>query len=80
MTRTEAKLVAEELYKLMRKDIKGVISNAVEKETDVWMNAHEVAAYMGVSLGYVMRSDIPHAKIGRMNRYRKSDIEKIMNR
>ena len=35
---------------------------------------------MGVSVGYVMHSDIPHTEVGRLNRYKKPDIVKLMNR
>ena len=80
MTRSEAKILAEELYKLMKKDIKNLVSQAVEKETDEWLTAEQVADMIGVSISYVMHSDIPHSKIGRLNRYRKSDIVKLIER
>lgn len=80
MTRTEAKLVAEELHKLMRKEIKQLVEQYVDKETDEWLSSQEAAKYMGVSLGFVIKSNIPHSKIGNRNKYRRSDLRKLMER
>lgn len=80
MTRNDAKMIAEELYKLMKKDIKQLVSQAVTDETEEWLNSRQVAEMMGVSLSYVRQNEIPHSKVGRLNRYRKSDIVKLMNR
>ncbi len=80
MTRLEARLIAEELHKLIRNDIKNIVSQHVMDETEEWLTSQQVAEMMGVSVGYVMHSDIPHTKVGRLNRYKKSDIQKLMNR
>lgn len=37
MTRSEAKMVAEELYKLIHKDVKIIISQTVKEETEEWV-------------------------------------------
>jgi len=82
MTRNEARLIAIELYKLMKDDVKKYVHEIVMEETDEWLNIQQVAEYMGMSVGYIKDhiKDIPHTKVGRINRFRKSDIQKIMNR
>mgnify|MGYP000213115634 CR=1 FL=1 len=80
MTRSEARLIAEELHKLMRKDIKILVEQSITDETEEWLSTKQVAEMMGVSVSYVKQSDIPHTKVGRLNRYKKSDIVKLMNR
>lgn len=80
MTRSEAKILAEELYKLMKKDIRDIVAQTVTEDSDELLSAGQVANLMGVSVSYVRQRDIPHIKVGRLNRYRKSDIQKMMNR
>lgn len=80
MTRNECRLIAEELYKLMRKDVKQLVQQSVSEETDEWLTTEQAARMMGVSISYIKQNDIPHSKVGRLNRYRKSDIQKLMNR
>lgn len=80
MTRSEARLVAEELYKLMRKDVNVLVSQMVANETDEWLSTEQAASMMGVSVSYIKQNGIPHSKVGRLNKYRKSDIQKLMNR
>lgn len=80
MTRSEARMLAEELYKLMRKDVKQLVQQSVSEETDEWLTTEQAARMMGVSISYIKQNDIPHSKVGRLNRYRKSDIQKLMNR
>ena len=82
MTRTDARMIAEELYKLMKKDIKSLVSEAVKMESDEYLNTSEVSKLMGVSISYVKQniSSIPHTKVGRLNKFRKSEIIKMLNR
>lgn len=80
MTRNDARLIAMELYKLMKDDIKKHVHEIVIEESDEWLTTKQVAGMMGMSVSYVKQSDIPHTKVGRMNRYKKSDIKKLMNR
>lgn len=51
MNRSEARAVAEELYKLMRNDVKRLVKEAVEEETSEWLGAREAAELLGWSLG-----------------------------
>lgn len=82
MTSREAKLIAAELYKLMKYDIKKHISEFVKEEQEEWLNIVQVSEFMGVSVGYVKDHihEIPHTKVGRLNRFRKSDIVRLMER
>ncbi len=80
MTRNDARLIAMELYKLMKDDIKKHIHEIVKEETEEWLTTKQVADMMGISVSYVKQSDIPHTKVGRLNRYKKSDIQKLMER
>lgn len=80
MTRNDARILAEELYKLIRKDVKLYVSQAVMKESDEWLTPEQVAKQLNMSISYVMHSDIPYTKIGCRRRYRKSDIIKVLER
>lgn len=82
MTRNEARILAQELYKLMKGDIKKHIHEIVSKEQEEWMNVVQVSEFMGVSVAYVNAHihEIPHTKVGRLNRFRKSDIIRMMER
>ncbi|GAB6868787.1 helix-turn-helix domain-containing protein [Bacteroides rodentium] len=80
MTRNDAKMIAEELYKLMRKDVKQLVCQSVREEAEEWLTTKQAAELMGMSVSYIEHSDIPHTKVGRLNRYKKSDIVKLMNR
>lgn len=51
MNRTEARMVAEELYKLIHKDVKNIIAQTVKEETDEWIDAKEAANILGWSVG-----------------------------
>lgn len=80
MTRNEARLIAEELYKLMKDDVKKHVRELVKEEQEDWLSPKQVADILGVSVSFVMHSDLPKTKIGRMNRYRKSDIVNMLER
>lgn len=80
MTRNEARLIAEELYKLMKDDVKKHVRELVKEEQEDWLSPKQAADILGVSVSFVMHSDLPKTKIGRMNRYRKSDIVNMLER
>lgn len=64
MTRTEARILAEELYKLMRKDVKRIVEETVIECSDEWVGVGEAANILGCSVGtlYNNISNIPHTK------------------
>lgn len=80
MTRNEARLIATELYKLMKDDVKKHVRELVKEEQDDWLSPKQAADILGVSVSFVMHSDLPKTKVGRMNRYKKSDIIRMMER
>lgn len=80
MTRHEARLVAEELYKLIKDDVKKHVRELVKEEQDDWLSPKQAADILGVSVSFVMHSDIPKTKVGKLNRYRKSDIVNMLER
>lgn len=51
MNRNEAKMVAEELYKLIHKDVRNIVSQTVKEETEEWIGAKEAAKVLGWSVG-----------------------------
>ena len=80
MTRNECKQIAEELYKLIQKDMKLYISQSVTAESDEWLTTEQAALQLRMSISYVMHNDIPYTKVGHRRRYRKSDIIKLLER
>lgn len=82
MNRSEARAVAEELYKLMRNDVKRLVKEAVEEETSEWLGAREAAELLGWSLGalYNRIDTVPHSKSGRVLRFKKSSLIKLLER
>lgn len=80
MTQHEARLVAEELYKLMKDDVKRHVRELVKEEQEDWLSPKQAADILGVSVSFVMHSSLPKTKVGRMNRYRKSDVVKLLER
>ena len=80
MTRNEVKILAEEIYKLMKKDIKTIVSQVVTEEADEWLTPEQVARMLSMSISYVMHSDIPYTKVGCRRMYIKSYIVKMIER
>lgn len=82
MTRTEARILAEELYKLMRKDVKRIVEETVIECSDEWVGVGEAANILGCSVGtlYNNISKIPHTKNGRLLRFKKSELIKYLER
>lgn len=73
MTRTDARMIAEELYRLMKSD------GQVE---DAWLTAKEAAEYIGKSISWVRKNGIslPRTKLGGQWRYPKSQLNTYLNR
>ena len=73
MTRNDARLIAEELFKIQKRE--GLV------ETEV-IGIEEVAEILGMSKQSVYNriEDIPHTKFGKKLRFFKSDIVKMLRR
>lgn len=82
MTRAQARMIAEELYKLIKKDIPCFVHDAVIDGTDEYFNTAQAAEFLGVSVSYVKShiNDIPHTKVGRLNKFKKSSLSSYMSR
>ncbi len=82
MTRTEARLIAEELHKLLRKDIKSALAGMTAAETEEYLSAKQAASLLGWSVRtlYNRIEDIPHTKQGKHLRFRKSAIIAYLER
>lgn len=79
MDRTEARMIAVELYKLMYNDIKELINPV---SSDKWVGVKEAAAVLGWSVKniYLHIEEIPHIKVGRKYRFKMSELTKYMER
>lgn len=79
ITQNDAKKIAGELYKLMRKDIPKFMSAVVEAEVDEYIGHKEAAAMLGMSQsGLYQRKDIPYSKPGKQRVYSKNVISRIV--
>lgn len=82
MNRNEAKMVAEELYKLIHKDVRNIVSQTVKEETEEWIDSKEAAKVLGWSVGtlYNRIEEIPHTKLNNRLRFKKSVLLQYLNR
>ena len=82
MNRTDAKMIAEELYKLVRKELRTVAENLVIEDTDEFLTVDEAADFMRLSKStlYKKRKVIPCVKIHGSLRYSKNALIKYMNK
>lgn len=78
MTRTEAKMIAKELYKLIKKDLPLLVRDV----TDEYLNTKEAAQFLGVSVHYIYKNidDIPHTNIGKLHKFKKSALMDYLKR
>lgn len=81
MNRTEARMVAEELAKLMRNEIRKMTVDLVVAETEGYMSVAEAADFMGVSKQTIYNKieEIPHIKMGKFLRFQKSALRNYIN-
>lgn len=79
MTQNDARKIAGELYKLMRKDVRKHLAAVVEVETDEFIGHKEAAAMLGMSPGGLyQRKDIPYSKPGKQRVYSKNMIIQLI--
>ena len=70
MTRNDARLIAEELIPLMRKEVKRIVESVLEKEAqkeDEFVGFDEASKITKLSIRYLREhiKEIPHAHKGR---------------
>lgn len=85
MTRNEARMVAEELIPLMRKEIKRIVESVLEKESDkddVFLDYSEASKLTSLSVRYLKEhiDEIPHTVIGKKRIFSKVALIKYLNR
>lgn len=82
MTRAQAKLIAEELYKLLRNDVVSATKEIASEDMDQYMSAPEAASMLGwtVKTLYARKNDIgSYTKVGRKLMFRRSQLMKIID-
>ena len=81
MTRAQAKLIAEELYKLLKKDILEVSKQVTLDENEVYLTSVDAAKMLGWSVGtvYNRKNDIGgFIKVGNQLRFPKTRLRRII--
>ena len=81
MTRNDARLIAEELIPLMRKEVKRIVESVLEKE-DEFVGFDEASKITKLSIRYLREhiKEIPHAHKGRKRVFSKAGLIAYMNR
>lgn len=71
MTRSEARMVAEELYKLLRKDLIERVAEINAEANDRQLSTSEAAQFLGCSTKTIYNKikSIPHYKVGKHLRF-----------
>ena len=66
MNRSDAKMIAEELHKFIRNDVRKAVTEMATAETEEYLNAKQAAVFLGWKLQtlYNRIHDIPHTKNG----------------
>ena len=69
MNRSEAKMIAEELHKFIRNDVRKAVTEMATAETEEYLNAKQAAVFLGWKLQtlYNRIHDIPHTKMARVS-------------
>ena len=81
LSRTELRILAEELWKLMEKKGSPVLKEVLERR-DEYISVEEASGLIGYSKSYLYKNknDFPYTRIGRKLMFSKRGIEKKMNR
>ena len=82
MNRSDAKMIAEELHKFIRNDVRKAVTEMATAETEEYLNAKQAAVFLGWKLQtlYNRIHDIPHTKNGKSLIFTKSALRKFMER
>lgn len=82
MTRAQAKLIAEELYKLMQEDVITATKEIAKENLDLYLSAQEAAKMLGwtVKTLYLRKDDVgSYTKVGRKLMFRRSQLMKVID-
>ena len=82
MNRSDARMIAEELHKFIRNDVRKAVTEMATAETEEYLNAKQAAVFLGWKLQtlYNRIHDIPHTKNGKSLIFTKSALRKFMER
>ena len=79
MNRSDARMIAEELHKFIRNDVRKVVTEMATAETEEYLNAKQAAVFLGWKLQtlYNRIHDIPHTKKWQESHFYQISFEKI---
>lgn len=82
MTKKEASMIAKELYDLMYEDIKSQLAEMFRGVSDEWLGIKDASDVIGWSKKTIYKriDEIPHTKVGRKYRFKKSELNKFLER
>ena len=80
MNRSDVRMIAEELHKFIRNDVRKAVTEMATAETEEYLNAKQAAVFLGWKLQtlYNRIHDIPHTKNGKSLIFTKSALRKFM--
>ncbi|MCM1441589.1 MAG: helix-turn-helix domain-containing protein [Roseburia sp.] len=76
MTRSEARMIAEELHSIIRRDIERCVAAVAVTAADRQLSSVEAAAFLGIrpSTLYNNIGSIPHYKVGKHLRFSQNAL------
>lgn len=85
MTRNEARMIAEEMIPLMRKEIKRIVEDVLDKEgkkDDVFLDYEGASKLTSLSIRYLKDhiNDLPHTIVGKKKMFSRNALIEFMNR
>lgn len=57
MNRSEAKMIAEELHKFIRNDVRKAVTEMATAETEEYLNAKQAAVFLGMEVANLIQSN-----------------------
>lgn len=81
MNRTDARMIAEELAKVLQKEIRKMVVDITVGDMENYISASEAADYLGMSKRtlYNRIDEIPHTKFGRVLKFQKSKLKEYID-
>ena len=82
MNRSDARMIAEELHKFIRNDVRRAVTEMATAETEEYLKPKQSVEYVKAKLQtlYNRIHDIPHTKNGKSLIFTKSALRKFMER
>lgn len=80
LTRADARLIAQELHLLLRKDIDRAVHAQIDKASDEYIGTAEAAAMLGCKPKtiYNHRDRLPHSKVGKYLRFSRNALHEMI--